>query len=595
MKQFFKMFFASFLAIIIAGVVVVGIGIGLLVAAISNSVKPTPEKVSISSSSILRIDMRNAIHEIGEENSFAAFSGEEGYTASLYDVVKSINYAKEDDDIKGIYIRLGSSPNGWATLQEVRAAIVSFKESGKFVYAYGENITQGSYYVATAADSIFLNPVGDMELKGFATVLAFFKGSLDKLEVEPEIFYAGKFKSATEPFRTTKMSDANRQQIQEFQADFWNEFVTAVAGYTKKSKEEIAALATTGAIEFPKDAVANNLISNLLYADGVEARLKDAAGMDEDSKLKLLSINRYAKKVYQSRKIKDNKVAVLMAEGEIIKGEKNDMYQIASTDMIEQIRKVRENDDVKAVVLRVNSPGGSALASEMIWRELQLLKEKKPIIVSMGDYAASGGYYISALADSIFVMPNTITGSIGVFSMLFSTENLMKNKLGVTFDEVKTAPYADFPSGVRTLTAEERARMQRSVDNIYHIFKTRVADGRRMDINVVDEVAQGRVWTGTDAIEKGLADGYGGLARAIESASAVADLDDYQVVTYPEPVDRFEALFKNITKNNIKVDIAKAVTEYEITEEYQLIKRLKNLKRINGQNMAWLPYSIEVK
>ncbi len=596
MKQFFKMFFASFFAVILAGVVTFVIIIFLLIKGISSAIDTKPKEVAIAKESVLHINLGQTIREVGEENSFALFNeDEDDYSAGMYDMLNAIKQAKDDDDITGIYLRLNPSPNGWATLQELRMAIEDFKQSGKFVYAYGEQITQSAYYVATVADSVFLNPVGDFELKGFATVLAFFKGSLDKLEIEPEIYYAGKFKSATEPFRAYKMSDANRKQIQEFQSDFWQEFSTAVAGYTHKTQSEINSLAQSGAIEFPEDALKHGLVNNLLYIDEVEQRLRSASGIGAKEKVKFVTIHNYAKKAYKRRSFNDNKIAVLVAEGEIVGGQSDDMYQVAARDFEKQIRKVKNNDDIKAVVLRVNSPGGSALASDMIWRELKLLAKEKKVVVSMGNVAASGGYYISTVADSIFVLPNTVTGSIGVFSILFSTEHLMKNKLGVTFDEVKTAPYADFPTVFRTMTPDEGAKIQRSVDNIYDIFKGKVAEGRNMSKEEVDEVAQGRVWTGTDALENGLADAIGGLNRAIESAAALSGVDDYQVVMYPKPKDRLDFLFKSIGKNTAKLEAAKAILEYEKTEEYQFLKKVKDLKRINGQTMMWLPYDLSIK
>lgn len=593
MKQFFKMFFASLLAMVVAGVIVVAVFVGLIVAAVSNAVTSTQKQVAATpSNSILLIDMKTHFSEQPRENSLAFLSGTSGYNAGLYDVVHSLDYAKTDDKIKGLVLKLGPSPNGWATLQQLREAIFEFKKSGKFVYAYGENITQGAYYVATSADSVFLNPVGDMELHGFATVLMFFKGALDKLEVQPEIFYAGKFKSATEPFRATEMSPENRKQIEEFQQDFWTEFVTAVAARLNTDTGTVSMLAKTGAIEFPEDALKYKLVDGLRYSDQVNDLLREETGLDADKEPKLTDISEYAQNV-PSRDRKDERVAVLYAEGSIVDGEADDMEaQIASATMVKTIREIRKNDKIKAVVLRVNSPGGSALASEVILRELQLLKKDKTLVVSMGDVAASGGYYISCYADSIFVMPNTVTGSIGVFTMLFNTERLMKNKLGITFDKVKNAPYADFPSGFRELTTEEAQRMQRSVDHIYDIFKGHVAKGRKMDISRVDEIAQGRVWSGSDAVANGLADAYGDLDRAIASAATLASLSDYSISTYPEPVDHFKALLKKMGGENGMSAAVKASIVKELEQDYPFVQALKSLKRMNGQQMALLPFDM---
>ena len=299
--------------------------------------------------------------------------------------------------------------------------------------------------------------------------------------------------------------------------------------------------------------------------------------------------------VISYRKVHDERIAILFAEGNINDGKSNDSYEIASEDFIEHIRKIKKNDKIKAVVLRVNSPGGSALASEVILRELQLLKAKKPLIVSMGDVAASGGYYISCQADSVFAMPNTITGSIGVFTMLFNTENLLKNKLGITFDEVKNAPYADFPTVLRPLTPVESKRMQASVDKIYHTFMNRVAKGRRIPENMVDSIAQGRVWSGTDAWRIGLIDGLGGIDRAIWSAAKKANLKNYQIVTYPQPVDKLEALMRRFGNSNVTASALQQAIAEGTGSDYDLIRQLKELKKMNGRAQMLMPFRIDIK
>lgn len=592
MKQFFKMFFASLLAMIVAGVIIFGVIIGLIIGAVSSSMSAKKD-IQVKSNSVLYVDLKKRFHEQTEKNSLAILSGSDGYSPGLFKIIQSIENAKTDDKINGIVIRLNPSQNGWATLNQLRTAIKEFKTSGKFVYAYGEDIPQNAYYVATVADSIYVNPLGAVELKGFATVLAFFKGTLDKLEIEPEIFYAGKFKSATEPFRVKQMSDANREQIAAFQQDFWSEFVQVVAERMGTDTAAVTALARSGAVEFAKDALAHKMVDGILYADQVETRIRKQLGIEEDKSINYIELGEYAENVSADRS-KDDRVAVLIAEGQIVDGEADD-YQIGSKDMVSAIRKVRKNDKVKAVVLRVNSPGGSALASEIILRELELLQKEKPLVVSMGDVAASGGYFISCKADSIFVMPNTITGSIGVFTMLFNTEKLFNNKLGVTFDGVKNAPYADFPNGIRNLTEQERQKMQRSVDFIYNIFKTHVNKGRRMSMEAVDEIAQGRVWTGTDAVENGLVDGVGDINRAISSAAALADLLEYSVVTYPEPVDKFENLLKKMKGNPAMDEAVRKSIEQHIGDDYEILNQIKQLKYMNGKNMMLLPMNIEVR
>lgn len=596
MKEFFKMFFASMLGIIVASVVLVGLFIGAIVGIATSAVSDKAEdKVVVKDNSLLRLDLSESFHEQGEENSFSFMGSGGGSEAGVYEIGNAMEAAAKDDKIKGLYIKLAPSPNSFATLQQIREAVLRFKKSGKFVYAYGESVTQGALYVASAADSIFVNPAGDVELKGLHTDLAFFKNALAKLEVEPQIFYAGKFKSATEPFRADKMSEPNRQQVMAIQADIWNEFLAAIAGHAKTSDSSIHQLAQTGAIQFPQDALDYKVIDGVRYWDEVETMMKNKLGVKEDKKISFASLNDYAEREEKGDKDKDNRIAVIFAEGQIKDGESTNDYEITDQDMAKTIRNVRNNDKIKAVVLRINSPGGSARASEIILRELQLLHQKKPIIVSMGDVAASGGYYIACAADSIFAMPTTITGSIGVFSMMFNTEKLMTNKLGITFDQVKNAPYADFPNGTRPMTAEEGAMMQRGVDSIYALFKRRVANGRKMSEADVDSIAQGRVWTGIAAKKNGLVDDLGNLDRAIKSAASLAKVKQYEVRTYPEKVDKFKSFMKMFKDNSSAEEaVGKAVMK-ELSKEAKEIMYLKNLQNMNGRSMMLLPFDLKMK
>lgn len=591
MKEFFRSFFASLLAIIVSGVLFVMVVVGLIVSVAKSVTEKEDKQIT---GDVIAIDITKSIHEQGETNPLAAFSESAAYKAGLYDMLHAISEAKFDDGIKGIYIKLGPTPNGWADLQELQNALVDFRKSGKFVYSYGENITQGAYYIATASDSIFVNPSGSIDLKGFASTLAFFKGTLDKLELEPEIFYAGKFKSATEPFRADKMSEPNRLQVKTFQDGMWNQFLKAAATYMHTSADTVHQLAVTGAIQFPSDALKYNMVAGLCYRDQVATTIRKKTGKSETEDIAFVSINEYADQAREKAAGTQPRIAVLVAEGDIVDGEQNDSREIASVTLCEEIRKLRLNDKVKAVVLRVNSPGGSALASEVILRELTLLRAKKPLVVSMGNYAASGGYYISSHADSIFAMPNTITGSIGVFGMMFNIDKLMKNKLGVTFDQVKNAPYADFPTATRPLTADEAKMMQRSIDTIYAQFKGHVAEGRKLSAEMVDSIAQGRVWTGTDALKIGLVDGLGGIERAIKSAAAIAKLGAYKVVLYPEPVDKLSTLMKRLDANTqTKAAIKEALAD-EVAPVYDWYSRVKSLQQMNGRAMMAMPFVFSV-
>ncbi|XZF14411.1 signal peptide peptidase SppA [Chitinophagaceae bacterium MMS25-I14] len=597
MKQFFKMFFASLLAMIVAGVVIVGLFIAGIAALVSRSASSEKETI-VEPGSVLTIDLGKTLHEQGEDNSIASFSNDAPYNAGLYDATRALTRAAKDDHIKGVLLKLDNTGNGWATLQQLKNALNGFKSSHKFIYAYGEGIPQKAYYVASVADSIFLNPVGALELKGLASQITFYKGALEKLEIKPEIFFAGKFKSATEPFRADKISDANRIQLAALQTDIWSEFLQAAAAHSHSDTAAVHQLAATGAVQFPEDALKYKLVDNLLYWDQVEDRIRAKTGASENDKIKYVSLDEYANKLKaggSAKTGKGDKIAVLFAEGEITDGSKNSDYQIASEDMVETIRSIRKNDKIKAVVMRVNSPGGSALASEIILRELELLKAKKPLIVSMGDVAASGGYYISSHADSIFAMPNTITGSIGVFSMMFSVEGLMKNKLGLGSDEVKNAPYADFPTMSRDLTADEGQRLQHSVDNIYGIFKNRVSTGRKISEADVDSIAQGRVWTGTDALAIHLIDAYGNLDRALKSAAAKAKLGDYEVVTYPEPVDKLSSLMRKFSRANASTTVMKQALQEELGPEYETYQDIKKLRSMNGKAMMAMPFRFRME
>lgn len=602
MKQFFKMFFASLLAMIVAGVILTGVFVGGILALVS-SAKNTRSEVLVKEHSILEIDLDKGLHEQGEVNSLAAFAGGKAYDVGLYEVIKAIRHAATDDKIDGILIRTGGTPNSWASMQQLRTVLLEFRKSKKFIYAYGEDISQRDYFVASVADSVFLNPAGDIDVKGLASQMTFFKGSLEKLGVEPEIFYAGKFKSATEPFRAEKIGDANRQQLIALQQDIWSEYLAAAAAHCHTDTASVHQWAQTGAVRFPEDALSRKLIDGIWYWDEVEQLLRTRTGKDKkeakdkdeeekEEKIALTEIDDYSNAVPDDEK-GDDRIAILFAEGDIVDGMGNNDYQVASGSIVKHIRKVRDDEKVKAVVLRVNSPGGSARASEVILRELQLLRKKKPLVVSMGDVAASGGYYIACQADSIFALPTTITGSIGVYSMLFNIEPAMHDKLGITFDEVKNAPYADFPTGSRTMTDDERQRMQQGVDTIYGLFKRRVAAGRKITEAEVDSVAQGRVWTGKRALQLKLVDDLGSLDRALSAAAALGKTKDYKVITYPDPVDRLQRIMRRFNTASASTTLRTAVKE-ELGADYDWLLNLKQMQGLNGRAQMMMPFRFSV-
>ena len=437
MKSFLKTFFASFLALIIFSVLVVIIGFWIL----SNVLQP--DKPNIGSKGVLVLDLTKTYDEQEKNNPIASLTGDEtANNPGLYDVVRMLHYAKSDSSIKGLYIKGGYNANGFASSEELRKAVLDFKESKKFVIAYGETMDQKSYYVSTAADKIYCHPQGGIDWDGFSITFLFMKGLLDKLGIEPQVFYAGKFKSATEPFRFTKMSDPNRLQTTDMLNDLYATFLQATSEARNIDTATLHELSNTGAIRTANDALSNKLIDGLKYDDEVKDELINKIGIKDKDKINFVSLSKYASAAnYKSTKGNDE-IAIIYAAGDIVGGKGED-GQIGSDKFIDLIRKARLNDDIKAIVFRVNSPGGSSLASDAIWREITLAKKVKPVVVSMGDYAASGGYYISCNADSVFADAATITGSIGVFSLLPNMQHLFNDKLGITFDGVKTAPYAD--------------------------------------------------------------------------------------------------------------------------------------------------------
>ncbi len=594
MRQFFKTFFASLLALFVGIAILVGVLIGGI-RSLVNSAKKVNVEVTVKDGSMLLLDLRKTIHEQRETSSFPAITGgADDENAGLYDITRALADAAKDSRVPGVMIRTGGTSAGWATLQAIRQSLLQFKKiSNKPVYAYGEDFSQKDYYVASAADSVFLNPAGDFDLKGMAAQLQFFRGTLEKIGVKPEIFYAGRFKSATEPFREYKMTDANRLQLSVLINRMWSEYLEAAAAHAKTDTATVATWAREGTVLLPEDAQRLGLVNRLAYWDEVESLIRKKTGKDADEKISFTKIGDYSRDKANAT-LKDGRIAVLFAEGEISDGKSENEYQIASESFVAQIRRIRANDRIKAVVLRVNSPGGSARASEVILRELQLLKEKKKLVVSMGDLAASGGYYIAAAADSIFAQPTTLTGSIGVFGLMFNANELLTQKLGVTFDAVKTGPFADFPTATRPFTEAEKARMQRGVDAIYALFKSRVVAGRKLDAGQVDSIAQGRVWTGRDAIDIGLVDRLGGLDDAIKSAAKLAGINDYSIVTYPEPVDKFQYMLGQL-KNTPGAQLQQAAGAIGGQKAGSAVEKLRKLQQQNRKVQMALPFELVVE
>lgn len=574
------MFFASFLALVIF--CIIGFFIFLaFIAGLAKSDKPLVER-----NSVLVVNLGQPFQEQQIESPLAILSSNDELTIpGVYDVVRLIHKAGKDDKIKGIYLMSGINPNGFATSEEIRNALVEFKKSGKFIVAYSEMMNQKSYHVANVADKIYVNPKGFFDWTGFSSELLFVKGTLEKLDIEPQIFYAGRFKSATEPLRTDKMSPENKLQTTVWLDDLYSHFLINAAARRKTDTATLHRLANEGAIKNPQDAVTNNLIDGVKYDDEIKDEIKQRLNLGKLDKINFISINSYFK-TGAHKKLSGEKIALIYAEGNIIDGG-GDQGQIGSADYIKLIRKARLDKTIKAIVVRVNSGGGSALASETIWRELSLARKEKPVVVSFGDVAASGGYYISCAADSIFASPTTITGSIGVFGIIPNMEGFFKNKLGVTFDGVKTGPYADLGAVYRPMNENEKKFVQQTIDEIYLSFKQRVADGRKKSVELIDSIAQGRVWSGNRAIGIGLVDKFGGLQDAVDCAARLAKLKDYRLREYPEVQSIFDRLFGRSKDNTLKTEMIKK----ELGEEqYKIYNEMLRIKEMTNSAQARLPF-----
>ncbi len=577
MRSFFKMFFASLLSIFVFSLLVFFIFMAVVAGLASK------EKPSIENKSVLVLNLGEHFPEKQQTGLSAKINGT-SEVPGLYDVVRLIQYAKTDNNISGIYIQADNNANGFASSNEIRNALMDFKSSKKFILAYGDMMSQGAYFVGSAADKIYVNPAGMFDWKGYAVSLAFVKGLLDKLKINPQIFYAGKFKSATEPLRATEMTPENELQTKEWLNDLYNYFLSKAAASRGVDTATLHQLANTAAIQTPQDALKYRLIDAVKYDDEVRAEIKQKLGLGKTDKLNLVNMNTYHE-AHSLRKTGKDRVAVIYAEGNIVDGE-GGSDNIGGDNFRKMIRKARMDNSVKAIVLRVNSGGGSALASEIIWRELKMAKEDgKPVVVSFGDVAASGGYYIACGADSIFASANTITGSIGVFSVVPDMSGFFKDKLGITFDGVKTGTYADAPTISRALNDAEKQQMQNSVDRIYMQFKQRVAEGRKKDINYIDSIAQGRVWSGMDALQNGLVDRIGSLQDAIASAGRLAKLKDYGLKEYPESVNWLDDL---LGKN--KPEPAAIMKSQLGDDNYRIYKELLQVKEMTRSVQARLPF-----
>lgn len=543
MKSFFKYVLATITGIIISFFLLFVLLVGVITVIISSA--GGDKETVVADNSILHVTLRESITERTVPNPFEDLDIP-GFdvlkTLGLSDILERIAAAKNDARITGIYLDLSSVNAGRATIEEIRNALLDFKESGKFIISYSETYSQSAYYIASVSDEIYVNPQGGIDFRGLASQTMFFKNAMQKLGVDMQIVKVGTFKSAVEPFTNDKMSEPNRQQMDALLGSMYSHLLTNIGASREIPVDSLHRIADELLIRNAQDAVDLGLADGLKYKDELLSSLMEKLNIEATKDIKSISIAKYkpAKTNFGTSR---DRIAILYANGEIVSGEGNEEI-IGSETISRELRKLRQDDRIKAVVFRINSPGGSALASEIIWREVQLLKEVKPVMVSMSDVAASGGYYIAAAADSIFAQPNTITGSIGVFGTVPNLQELWNDKLGITFDGVKTGKFADMLSGNfdRPMTAEEQRYLQIEVERIYNTFLTRVADGRKIDKSNVDSIGQGRVWTGLQALENGLVDRVGNLEDAIDAAALKAEVSDYQIVRYPtikQPFDAF--------------------------------------------------------
>lgn len=551
MRQFLKFTLATMTGFLLTILVLIILSTAIIGVLVSSGDK----EVTVAENSVLHLDFSSPIQDRGSENPFEGldpFTMESTNANSFSDYVRSIEAAAKDEKIKGIFLDLKGVEADLAIRQEIFEALKKFKESDKFIYAYSETYTQGDYHLAALADSIFLYPTGDFMFTGYSSEPLFFKGMLDKLGVEVKLIRVGKYKGAGEPFIRENLSEENRFQIQSYLNSLYQSYLGDIADARKISADTLWAIANELRIETPQQAISSGLIDGLAYRDEVLELLKTKTNAKSIDKIKFISVDDYSSSLTKEKVTEKSRIAVVYAIGDIISGEGDDQT-IGSDRISAALRDARLDKNVKAVVLRVNSPGGSALASDVIWREMVLLKKaKKPVVVSMGALAASGGYYISIAADSIFAEPTTITGSIGVFGLLPNISPFMKDKLGLTFDRVTTGKYADIGTATRSMRADEEAIIQRMVNRIYEDFTNKVAESRNLPIDSVQNMAQGRVYTGAQAKTLGLVDELGNLNDAIATAARMAKLKNYRLKELPSQKNPIDELIKGFTSAQAK-------------------------------------------
>ncbi len=590
MKDFLKFTLATVCGILVTAVLLFFMGMITLFGAVMTSDTET----SVKKNSLMVLDLNGTLTERSDDNLqaiLAGLSNSDNDTYALSDILSSIKKAKENEDIKGIYIKAHSLASSFASIEAIRDALADFKSSGKFIITYADTYTQGLYYISSVADKVVLNPHGVVDWRGIASTPIFYKDLLDKIGVEMQVFKVGTYKSAVEPYIGMKMSDANREQMTVLLSSIWGQMLKDVSESRGIPADSLNAYAdrvmTLAAAE---DIVATGMVDTLMYQNDMRDYLKAQMGIDKDDKLHLLGLQDMINVKRDTPKdISGNIVAVYYAIGEIVDQSQSSLSSdeyIVGEKVIRDLRKLKEDKDVKAVVLRVNSPGGSAFASEQIWKAVSDLKTEKPVIVSMGDYAASGGYYISCVADSIVAEPTTLTGSIGIFGMFPNAKSLTE-KIGIGIDVAKTNSYSDFGNLTRPMNESEKSMMQANIARGYDLFTTRCSDGRGMGKEDIEKIAEGRVWTGLMAKEIGLVDELGGLDKAIDIAAGKACIAKYTIMEYPESA----SIFANIFDNSITTYVETRLLKSRLGSYYSDFNTLRNLDK-QPKIQARIPFLI---
>lgn len=581
---FGKAFLSSCLGALLALIIFFCLGLFILI-----SVASSEEEVVVKANTVLHLRLDAQINELEVDDPFAGLVGGDIPKVGLLQLKQAIEHARTDENVKGIYLEVSYPMAGFSTIEEIRESLIDFRESGKWVVAYNEVMTEGAYYLSTAADQVYLHPEGEIEFNGLTAEIGFFKKLLDKLEIRPQIFRVGEFKSAVEPFLLEKMSEENRLQLQEMVNSIYDHVLTRISEARDIPKEKLKAISDNMQVRNAAVASELKLVDSLFYKDQFDASLKKRLGLKDDDKIHFMRYSQY-RKSYTSYGSSKNEIAVIVAEGTIMPGTNEQSEQIIGADsFVEEIRRARTDKDIKAIVLRVNSPGGEFRSSDMIWREIELAKKAKPVIASMSDYAASGGYYLSMGCDTIVAQPHTITGSIGIFGMLFDMSGFLGNKLGITFDEVKTGNFGDTYTVTRPLNDVEKNFIQKNLEDHYKTFTDKAAQGRGVTPEDILKVASGRVWTGAQARDRKLVDVLGGFNDAVDIAADKAGItDDYKLRFYPRKKPFFEQLVSEL-ENNVKTDRINAELG-EMKVWYDQLKKVKDYQGIQAR----MPFELNI-